>query len=57
MKYTKEEIKAMYDYDKMIGGISLDFDEYRKIVKKASRKAKYLSFIKTLVNIIVKINQ
>ena len=53
MKYTEEEIKAMYDYDKMIGGISLDFDEYRKIVKKASRKAKYLSFLKSLANIIV----
>ena len=39
MKYTKEEIKAMYEYDKMIEGISMDFDEYRKILKKAVKKA------------------
>ena len=57
MKYTKEEIKAMYEYDRMIYGNFMDFEEYRKILKKASRKAKYLSFIKALVNIIVKINQ
>lgn len=35
MKYTKEEIKAMYEYDKIICGDFLDFDEYRKILKKA----------------------
>ena len=40
MKYTKEEIKAMYEYDKMIEGISMDFDEYRKILKKAVNKNK-----------------
>ena len=39
MKYTEEEIKAMYEYDKMIEGISMDFDEYRKILKKAMKKA------------------
>ena len=53
MKYTKEEIKAMYEYDKMIEGISMDFDEYRKILKKAVKKAKFFSFLKTLVNIMV----
>ena len=53
MKYTKEEIKAMYEYDKMIEGIFLDFDEYRKILKKALKKAKYFSFLKSLVNIMV----
>ena len=52
MKYTEEEIKAMYDYEKMIRGISMDFDEYRKILKKALKKAKYLSFLKILANII-----
>ena len=40
MKYTKEEIKAMYEYDKMIEGIFMDFDEYRKILKKALKKNK-----------------
>ena len=40
MKYTKEEIKAMYEYDKMIEGIVMDFDEYRKILKKALKKSK-----------------
>ena len=40
MKYTKEEIKAMYEYDKMVEGISMDFDEYRKILKKALKKNK-----------------
>ena len=40
MKYTKEEIKAMYEYDKMIEGIFLDLDEYRKILKKALKKNK-----------------
>ena len=40
MKYTKEEIKAMYEYDKMICGDFLDFDEYRKILKKAVEKNK-----------------
>ena len=49
MKYTKEEIKAMYEYDKMIEGIFMDFDEYRKILKKA----KYFSFLKILANIII----
>ena len=39
MKYTKEEIKAMYEYDKMICGDFVDFDEYRKILKKALKKA------------------
>ena len=53
MKYTDEEIKAMYEYDRMIEGIFLDFDEYRKILKKALKKAKYFSFLKTLVNIII----
>ena len=53
MKYTKEEIKAMYEYDKMIEGISMDFDEYRKILKKAQKKEKYFSFLKILANIIV----
>ena len=53
MKYTKEEIKAMYEYDKMIEGIFMDFDEYRKILKKALKKAKYFSFLKILANIIV----
>ena len=38
MKYTEEEIKAMYEYDKMVEGILLDFDEYRKILKKALKK-------------------
>ena len=52
MKYTKEEIKAMYEYDRMIGGTFMDFDEYRKILKKALRKAKYLSFLKILTNIV-----
>ena len=58
MKYTKEEIKAIYEYDRMlyehdrmIYGNFMDFDEYRKIVKKASRKAKYLSFLKILTKI------
>lgn len=40
MKYTKEEIKAMYEYDKMIYGDFVDFDEYRKILKKALKKNK-----------------
>ena len=40
MKYTKEEIKAMYEYDKMVEGISMDFEEYRKILKKAMKKRK-----------------
>ena len=40
MKYTEEEIKAMYEYDKMICGDFLDFDEYRKILKKAMKKNK-----------------
>ena len=40
MKYTEEEIKEMYEYDKMIEGISMDFDEYRKILKKAVKKNK-----------------
>ena len=53
MKYTKEEIKAMYEYEKMIEGIFMDFDEYRKMLKKALKKAKYLSFLKTLANIMV----
>ena len=53
MKYTEEEIKAMYEYDKMIEGISMDFDEYRKILKKAVRKAKYFSFLEIIANIIV----
>ena len=53
MKYTKEEIKAMYEYDKMIEGIFLDFDEYRKILKKALKKAKYFSFLKILANIVL----
>ena len=52
MKYTEEEIKAMYEYDKMIEGISLDFDEYQKVVKKALKKAKYFSFLKILANIV-----
>ena len=52
MKYTKEEIKAMYEYDKMIEGIFMDFDEYRKILKKALKKAKYFSFLKILANIV-----
>ena len=38
MKYTKEEIKAMYEYHKMIEGIFMDFDEYRKILKKMKEK-------------------
>ena len=50
MKYTKEEIKAMYEYDKMICGDFLDFDEYQKILKKAQKKEKYFSFIKNLAN-------
>ena len=53
MKYTEEEIKAMYEYDKMIEGIFLDFDEYRKILKKALKKSKYFSFLKILANIII----
>lgn len=53
MKYTKEEIKAMYEYDKMIEGIFMDFDEYRKILKKALKKAKYFSFLKIFANIII----
>ena len=53
MKYTKEEIKAMYEYDKMIEGIFLDFDEYRKILKKALKKSKYFSFLKILANIVL----
>lgn len=40
MKYTKEELKAMYEYDKMICGDFMDFDEYRKILKKAVKKNK-----------------
>ena len=40
MKYTQEEIKAMYEYDRMIEWIFLDFDEYRKILKKALKKRK-----------------
>lgn len=40
MKYTKEEIKSMYEYDKMIYGDFVDFDEYRKILKKALKKNK-----------------
>ena len=53
MKYTEEEIKAMYEYDKMIEGTFMDFDEYRKIFKKALKKAKYLTFLKTLANSII----
>ena len=45
MKYTEEEIKAMYEYDKMIEGIFMDFDEYRKILKKALKKKYKLFFI------------
>lgn len=44
MKYTKEELKAMYEYDKMICGDFLDFDEYRKILKKAVKKNKKKNF-------------
>ena len=40
MKYTEEEIKAMYEYDKMICGDFMDFDEYRKILKKSLKKNK-----------------
>ena len=54
MKYTEEEIKAMYEYDRMIEGIFMDFDEYRKILKKALKKAKYFSFLKILTNIVSK---
>ena len=70
MKYTEEEIKAMYEYDKyeyykmilyeyneMIERNFMDFDEYRKMFKKALKKAKYLSFRKILANIVHKINQ
>ena len=53
MKYTKEEIKAMYEYDKMIEGIFMDFDEYLKILKKALKKEKYFSFLKNLANIVL----
>ena len=53
MKYTKEEMKAMYEYDRMIEGIFMDFDEYQKIVKKALKKAKYFSFLKILANIVL----
>ena len=56
MKYTEEEIKAMYEYDKMIEGIFMDFDEYRKILKKALKKnknEKYFSFLKIFANIII----
>ena len=53
MKYTEEEMKAMYEYDKMIEGTFMDFDEYRKIFKKALKKAKYLTFLKTLANSII----
>ena len=53
MKYTKEEMKAMYEYDRMIEGIFMDFDEYQKIVKKALKKAKYFSFLKILANIYI----
>ena len=65
MKYTEEEIKAMYEYDKykyykMIRGISvdmkgtfMDFDEYRKMFKKSLKKAKYFSFLKILANIVL----
>ena len=61
MKYTEDEIKAMYEYNKynyyeMIRGISvdmkgtfMDFDEYRKMFKKSLKKAKYLSFLKSLL--------
>ena len=57
MKYTEEEIKAMYEYDKMIEGIFMDFDEYRKMLEKALKKAKYLSFLKSLAYIWYKRNQ
>ena len=53
MKYKKEEIKAMYEYDRMIEGIFMDFDEYQKIVKKVLKKAKYFSFLKILANIVL----
>ena len=53
MKYTEEEIKAMYEYDKMIEGISMDFNEYRKILKKAVKKIKNFSFLKILANIVL----
>ena len=54
MKYTEEEIKAMYEYDKMIEGIFMDFDEYRKILKKALKKnINYFSFLKILANILL----
>ena len=53
MKYTKEEMKAMYEYDRMIEGIFMDFDEYQKILKKALKKAKYFSFLKILANIVL----
>ena len=62
MKYTEEEIKAMYEYDKyeynkmivyeyneMIERNFMDFDEYRKMFKKSLKKAKYLSFLKSLL--------
>ena len=60
MKYTEEEIKAMYEYDKMIEGISMDFDEYRKILKKALKKNKRkIFFISKKIVLIYKykINQ
>ena len=54
MKYTEEEIKAMYEYDKMIEGIFMDFDEYRIILKKALKKNRnYFSFLKILANILL----
>lgn len=40
MKYTEEEIKAMYEYDKMICGDFMDLDEYRKILEEAVKKNK-----------------
>ena len=44
MKYTKEEIKAMYEYDKMICGDFMDFDEYQKILEKVVEKNKKKNF-------------
>lgn len=43
MKYTKEEIKAMYEYDRMMYGDFVDFAGFKKILKKALKnKKRYL---------------
>lgn len=34
MEYTEEEIKAMYEYDKMLYGDAVSVDFYEKMLEK-----------------------